>query len=79
MDAYDEVRSSMPVEGIVIPQKLEADAFAVRYLGAPYVVDGLAALKDFIAQYIMDGIYDEETGSMALRELELRFDAVLGI
>ena len=72
MAAYDEARSASVQAGRVIQQELDADLFAVDYLGRDYVIDGLKALKARLFDCIQQGVYDEETGNAAVKELELR-------
>ena len=76
MVAYDEARSASVQAGRVIQQELEADLFAVDYLGREYDVNGLKALKARLYDCIRLGVYDEETGRSAIKELELRISAI---
>ena len=72
MDAYDEARSASVDMGQVIQEELDADQFAVDYLGTEYVITGLSELKSELSNRITQGFYDEETGTAAMKELDLR-------
>lgn len=72
MDAYDEARSQMVETNQVIQPELDADQFAVDYLGLDYVIDGLTVLKSRLADRIECGAYDSEAGDVAIKELSLR-------
>ena len=76
MDAYDEARSASIDAGQVIREELEADLFAAEYLGRDYVIAGLSALKSRLDECILRGDYDEATGAAAIKELDLRIEAL---
>ena len=70
MEAYDEARKKCVINGQVIQDELDADQFAVDYLGRDYVVRGLSALKDELTSRIENTDYEEN--EISLKELELR-------
>ena len=78
MDVYDEARTEAVESGQVIQQELDADQFAVEYLGKDFVIRGLRELAANTEERIKDGFYDEETGTAAVKELELRISAISG-
>ena len=71
MAAYDEARVSDVEKGQVIREELDADQFAVEYLGREYVIAGLSELKSELSSRIDQGIYAEETEA-AIKELDYR-------
>ena len=74
---YDTERFAKAASGEPIQQEVEADAFAAQYLGLNYVEEGLRSLIGVLRNHIDEGIFDDETGEMAVRELELRIEALV--
>ena len=70
-DAYDGARVTFADDGQVKPEELDADQFAVDYLGRDYVIKGLSDLKAALAvRFSADD--DEKLKETALKELNLR-------
>ena len=72
INAYNLARSEAVDEGKVIQDELDADQFAVDYLGKEYVAEGLRKLNLRIKNLIQSGVYEEETGKAAIKEISLR-------
>ena len=72
INAYNLARSEAVDEGKVIQDELDADQFAVDYLGKEYVAEGLRKLNLRINNLIQSGVYEEETGKAAMKEISLR-------
>ena len=71
MDAYDEARVQAVKNGQVIQAELDADQFAVDYLGRDYVIHGLADIRAALAK---ENACDEEQQAIALKEMDLRIE-----
>ena len=69
-EAYDRARVAAVEMGQVIQEELDADQFAVDYLGKDCVIAGLLELKTEISNRI-DELNDEDTVA-ALKELDYR-------
>ena len=71
MVAYDQAREAAVEIGQVIQQELDADQFAVDYLGKDYVISGLSDLKSLIEK-ALDQDSTDERNVAAIKELEYR-------
>jgi len=72
-DEFEE-RKKCVAEGQVLQEEKEADLFAAEYLGPTYVY---WALQDSLDQrYALAICYDDPTREMAMREYQLRIDAI---
>ena len=70
----DGKRKSLVSQNMVSEKEIKADAFAVRYLGAECVVQGLTALKHRILIEYAD--YDEEGVQITLKEIDIRISHI---
>lgn len=77
-DAYDEARTAFADDGQVKPEELDADQFAVDYLGRDYVIKGLTDLKTALAARSSEED-DEQLKKLALKELYLRIERLQDI
>lgn len=75
-ERYDEERYLYASEGKVIPQEIEADAFAVKYLGCEVVADGLSKIRCLHEKSLASGVYDSTETEVAMRELDMRISAL---
>ena len=71
MEAYDEARVQAVINGQVIQAELDADQFAVDYLGRDYVIRGLSDIRASLAK---ENAFDEEQQAIALKEMDLRIE-----
>lgn len=71
-DTYDKERYRIALEGGVIQQELEADAFAADYLGRNVVVEGLSVIRSLHEKEFHDGVHIQEDVTVAMRELDSR-------
>ena len=71
MEAYDEARVQAVINGQVIQAELDADQFAVDYLGRDYVIRGLSDIRASLAK---GNAFDEEQQAIALKEMDLRIE-----
>ena len=69
MEAYDKARVQAVKTGQVIQAELDADQFAVDYLGRVYVIRGISDLRSVLAS---EEVNNEEDKALALKELDLR-------
>ena len=69
MEAYDKARVQAVKTGQVIQAELDADQFAVDYLGRKYVIRGISDLRSVLAS---EEVNNEEDKALALKELDLR-------
>lgn len=70
--AYDNERYRVALEGGVIQQELEADAFAAEYLGSNVVARGLSVIRSLHEKELNDGVHIPEEVAVAMRELDRR-------
>jgi len=70
----DGKRESLVSQNMVSEKEIKADAFAVRYLGAECVVQGLTALKHRILTKYAD--YDEESVQITVKEINIRISHI---
>ena len=70
--AYDNERYRVALEGGVIQQELEADAFAAEYLGSNVVARGLSVIRSLHEKVLNDGVHIPEEVAVAMRELDRR-------
>lgn len=75
MDAYDHQRQQAIQQGFVLQQEVEADKFAVRYLGAGYVAEGLRTLVERSQQRLENELDDDEN-NFAIQELNKRIEII---
>lgn len=74
-----EMRIEYIRNGSVPPRELEADMFAVKYLGTQTVLCGLRdGQEQRSARDMLDGVSNDETSIAALREYDLRIAAIEG-
>ena len=71
LSAYDKAREQAAKNGQVIQAELDADQFAVDYLGRDYVIRGLSDMR---AELAKEHSCDEEQQAIALKELDLRIE-----
>lgn len=75
-EAYDKERYGIALEGGVIQQELEADAFAADYLGTNVVVEGLSVIRSLHEKELNDYLHVPEEVIVAMRELDSRIVAL---
>ena len=75
-EAYDKERYRIALEGGVIQQELEADAFAADYLGTNVVVEGLSVIRSLHEKELNDGVHIPEEVTVSMRELDFRIAAL---
>ena len=75
-DVFSDREASMN-KGIVPKEELEADSFAAQYLGAENAIEALQeAMEERMAYDLMCGASADQISKLALREYQLRIDAV---
>ena len=75
-DTYDSKRLDLASQGEVLPEELEADAFATKYLGCEYVMTGLKMIISEITQRYEDVAADPENLKTAIEELNRRIEFI---
>ena len=75
-EAYEKERYRIALEGGVIQQELEADAFAADYLGTNVVVEGLSVIRSLHEKELNDYLHVPEEVIVAMRELDSRIVAL---
>lgn len=74
-DNSDDRRRELVSKNKVCPKEVEADAFAVRYLGKETVIAGLEMLKQRILDVYRE--YDEESVETSTKEINLRISKIM--
>ena len=77
-EAYEKERYRIALEGGLIRQELEADAFAAEYLGSNVVARGLSVIRSLHENNLNDGIHIPEEVTVAMRELDSRIMSLNG-
>lgn len=77
-ETYEKERYRTALAGGVIPQELEADAFATDYLGSDVVAKGLSAIRSLHENTLNDGVHIPAEVAVAMQELDLRIVALKG-
>ncbi len=69
---YDEKRKALIRQGKAQSDELEADAFAVEYLGVNIVIAGLNKLRQYMLKRYQTDAWDQEDVDLMNREIEIR-------
>lgn len=75
-ETYDNERYRVAIEGGVIQQELEADAFAADYLGSNVVARGLSVIRSLHEKELNDGVHIPEEVTVAMQELDHRITTI---
>lgn len=76
-DEYDRERYRIASEGGILPQEVEADAFASEYIGIKAVAAGLGAIRDLQREKLGNPAYNQEEVEVSIRELDNRIRSLL--
>lgn len=77
-ETYDTERYGIALNGGVIRQELEADAFAADYLGNAIIAEGLSIIRSLHKNTLNDGVHDPEEVTVAMQELDARIMTLKG-
>lgn len=70
-------RQQLVEQGIPSEEEVAADSFAAEYLGAEYALLALQdSMEERFALDVMSGAFNEDISAVALREYQLRIDAL---